>query len=290
MIEPGKKGNGYSWSPDGLTVTITGASEKYILSNTISGSVTVNVDADEVTLNGNGIPIAGIRGQPTLDLENVYVNGVVFFRYSLIDEAFFGITECRNIKSSSIVLENIRGKVFGLGQLYGNLDDTTIITVTGDKAFGVASVYDNGVISGGVFTVTGNRATGVSTVGYGGKISGGKFIMTGESYAFGVQNVGDWGVQNVGANGEISGGEFIVNGDEATGVSAILNSGKISGGVFTLTGDKAFGVWFIHDFGKISGGEFIVNGDEAVGVENGGQGKISGGEFNVNGVRQSWPT
>jgi len=55
-------GDGYSWSSDGLAVTITGGYEEYILSNIISKSITVHIDADEVTLDGNDVPITGIRG------------------------------------------------------------------------------------------------------------------------------------------------------------------------------------------------------------------------------------
>ena len=288
VIEPGKKGNGYSWSPDGLTVTITGAYEKYILSNAISGSITVNVDADEITLNGNGIPIAGIRGQPTLDLENVYVNGATYHKYGMNDmfDGFFGITDCRNIKSSSIVLEHIRGEtpIYGIEHLWGNLDDTTV-TVTGDTVYGVEEVI--GKISGGVFTLTSDLyAVGLHSV-YG-EISGGVFTVISKQSAAGVETVYGEGKFS---DGKISGGKFFVTADTmAFGVKGITFPGsEISGGEFTVTGNEAYGIWYYGDTGKISGGEFTITGKkEAIAIHIGD--RISGGKFIVNGVRQLRPT
>ena len=214
VIQPGADGDGYSWSPDGLTVTITGSSKEYTLSNAISESITVVVDADEVTLNGNNVPIAGIAGNPTLDLENVYINGGtnggVFIRSK---NQRYGISECRNIKNSSIVIEkNVeRGyPLSGIGELYGNLDDSTSITVTSNSyTYGVQTVY--GVISGGEFMVTTTAETEGGTMTYGvetayGVISGGEFTVTSLS-RYGYITCGVRYVEN---GGVISGGEFTV--------------------------------------------------------------------------------
>jgi len=166
VIQPGVDGDGYSWSPDGLTVTITGGYEEYTLSNVISKSITVHVDADEVTLDGNGVPITGIRGNPTLDLRNVHINGGILYKPHFLSperaygssKRLFGITECRNITNSSIVVEQINenNDVNGIGYLYGSLDDSTTITVTGNMFTScVDTVYAGGVVSGGKFTVNG---------------------------------------------------------------------------------------------------------------------------------------
>ena len=123
VIEPGKDGDGYSWS--GSTLTITGASEEYTLSNAISNSITIHVDVQEVTLDGNGVSITGIRGQPTLDLRNVHVDGGILQKSQHYDD-IYGITECRNIENSVIVVRRTTtasraDPTYGIGKLYGNL-------------------------------------------------------------------------------------------------------------------------------------------------------------------------
>ena len=250
VIESGKNGNGYSWSSDGTIVTITGGYEEYILSKTISESTIVIVNANGVTLNGNRVPIVGIRGQPTLDLVNVRITGGGIFDHPKSGlEGFYGITECRNIKSSSIVLDNIRGYSFGIGFLRGNLDDI-IITVIDERAYGFLDVS--------------------------GEISDGLFTITGKDVAYGVGGV----------SGEISGGRFAVTGESAYGISWIIENGVVSGGVFTVTGDKSSGVFNVLDGGKISGGVFTITGkNTAYGVQK-FAGTISGGVFTVNGVPQ----
>ena len=270
VIEPGEDGNGHSWSSDGSTLTITGGYEDYILSNAISGNTIVHVDVDEVTLDGNGVPITGIRGNPTLDLVNVHINEGILQKGEYSYE-LYGITECRNIKDSSIVVQGTGSFVsliqaYGILELYGNLDDTTI-TVTGTGGFplvtGVDSVY--GEIFGGEFTVTAIGeapcAVGVSSV-YG-EISGGEFIVTSTStsHSTELRDTPADGVSFV--YGEISGGEFTVTSigkdSRATGVSSVY--GEVSGGEFTVTSEnKASSVADISDFGKVSGGVFTVNG------------------------------
>jgi hypothetical protein len=220
VIEPGKNGEGYSWS--GSTLTIIGGNAEYMLSNAISKSTAVHVDADEITLDGNGVPISGIRGNPTLDLVNVHVDGGIREDTSFENWYYLiGITECRNIKDSVIgvigverIEEGTRFFFSGIGKLYGNLDDTTTITVTSQESSvtGVDAVY--GTISGGTFTVTSkqNHALGVGTV-YG-TISGGKFTITSQQdTACGVHSVPEDG------SGMISGGEFILNGKETAPTS-----------------------------------------------------------------------
>ena len=298
VIEPGKSGEGYSWSSDGSILTITGASHKYTLSSAISNRITINVDADKVTLDGNNVPITGIRGNPTLDLVNVHVDGGISHRFESSEEyfedsklkyeLFYGITECRNIKNSSIIVKRDTRledgyDVYGIGVLYGNLDDTTTVTVTvpiGDfltpTAIGV--VTDSGIVSGGKFTLRGQRASGVDDL-YG-EISGGEFTSNGKNAS---------GVGIVHETGKVSGGEFIVTGNHHV-YGVIFVMGEISGGEFTVTGDYTHGVEVVRETGKVSGGEFILTGDSAIGfriVEI--NGKISGGEFIVNGVRQPLP-
>ncbi|MDR2855108.1 MAG: hypothetical protein LBV40_02985, partial [Methanomicrobiales archaeon] len=137
-----------------------------------------------------------------------------------------------------------RGEIIigGIGKLYGNIDDTTTITVTGQSYYqgvagqiyqmsGVSELY--GTISGGTFTIIskGNdgHAFGVASVKEGATISGGTFTVTG-------------------------GGQLVA------GIMR-LEEGTVSGGKFTITSNiGVFSYGVRYGFEKVSGGIFMVNG------------------------------
>ena len=283
----GSNCGGYEWSGSTLLITKPG---EYAFSANVPGDISIEVQSTGVTLDGSGVTLLhGILGQPDLDLKNVTI---------YVDDPDFSdsaITECRNIENSSIVITS-GNVVAGIGAVYGNIDDTTSITVMGrDRAFGVYEVY--GTISGGTFTVTGeNIASAVDQVSDGGIISGGTFTVTGENTAAGVGQVygtisggtftmtgGDGAAGVLDAYGTISGGLFTVMGEDfASAVDQV--SGTISGGIFAATGNRAAGVGTVSDGGTISGATFTVNGNTSTGVNqvmDGGT--ISDGTFTVTG-------
>ena len=204
------------------------------------------MEADYVSVDGNGVTFVTIHGKPTLDLRNIKVD--------TSEGAHEGpvITKCRNIVSSNILVRSSR-TVTGIEELYGKVDDTTTIELSGSgnvNVVGISSVPLTGNISGGTFTITSSgNAFGVDVLH--GTISGGRFSVTGSGTALGVGT----------AHGDISGGEFSVTGSKHTWGIGTLH-GTISGGKFTATctgtHNSALGVGTV--LGTISRGEFIVTG------------------------------
>ena len=198
---------GYEWSQRGNigSVVITAPGEYAFAKNVnFPERIMVSVTAAGVTLDGKGVTILTIQGRDDLDLKNIHISW---------DEGDTvsgpPISECRNIKNSSIDVTT-RSSVTGILMLYGNIDDTTSITVTSTNpvrsrfgvidATAIGEVY--GTVSGGTFVASGWSAAAIGEV-YG-TVSGGTFTVTGEDSAAGI-------VTN---NGNISGGIFIVNGQK----------------------------------------------------------------------------
>ena len=299
-IQPSGSGTGYFWL--GSTLTIVDSGEYTFADAPFPTNLVIDVIGSSVTLTGRSdVPIAGIRGQPDLDLKNVHIYG------GIPDESdLYGITVCRDIESSSIAVSGSNLVVSGIETVYGKMDGTTI-TVTGGTAHGVVNLY--GTISSGTFTVTG---TGQTNSAYGvvhlyGAISGGTFTVTGGG-AHGVVNLygtisdgtftvtrtgqatasgASYGVGGLPDNGTISGGTFTVTGtgqheNEIYGLALV--GGTISGGTFAVTNEygPAYGIG--GTYGAISDGEFIVTSQNgpAYGIGGGGfSGTISGGTFTV---------
>jgi len=242
VIQPGVDGAGYFWSGSTVSIVLPG---EYRFAANLPGNTVVDVRSSEVTLDGRNVPIHRIIGQPDLDLRNIAI---------YVDEPNYrgpAISRCRNIVNSSIFVKSFSIPVLefvGIGSLYGNIDDTSSITLDGSQHnyshfYGVDTLY--GTISGGTFTVAnrgGEYASGVRRILDNGAISGGKFIVTG-AMAMGVGGRGDHTTNHIDPtsgihdNGSISGGEFIITGlkSETFGVTHITDDGAISGGTFTVT-------------------------------------------------------
>ena len=219
-----------------VSLTITEPGEYVFARNAnFPDNIVLEINSAGVTVDGRGVTFAGIAGKSDLDLKNINL---------YFDEKKnmpgLPITECRDIKDSSIVTAgtstmNIRG--FGIGKLYGNID-TTKITVTCYPLIPIAG-QGAGLPAGPCAASAINEVYGT--------VSGGTFTVKGD-IVFGV-------LLN---HGRVSGGKFTIKGtNEATGVG--LNYGIVSGGKFTVDANRAFGVFENHD-GTISGGTFIANG------------------------------
>jgi len=237
--------------------------------------IMVSVKSAGVTLDGKGVAILTIEGKSDLDLKNINinVNSNIDFSLSSNPNTFIGlaaISECRNIENSSIVV-NDAYFTSGIGSLYGKIDDTTSITMTGYvdplgsamnvySVFGIHSVYAGGIVSGGTFTIDGqSTAYGVYSVRAGGIVSGGTFNVNSEGRSMYYHTDGlTAGIGEV--DGTISGGRFTVTGKLAVGVASVRAGGIVSGGRFSVTGDRAVGAE--TDGGIVSGGTFIVNGND----------------------------
>ena len=233
LIMPGCGSNecgGYEWSRSGnlgyVVITAPGA-YAFAKNADFPDGVVVSVKSAGVTLDGKGITLLRIDGRTDLDLKNIHIE-------SSGDNA---ISECRNIKDSSIVIR-ARGSSLGIGNfasgiynLYGNIDDTTSITVINPNPYHSEAAWKIGAVD----------AFAVSNV-YG-TISGGTFITEG------------WVAAGVGVNhGTISGGKFTITGEDAA-FAVYENRGKVSGGTFTMNGYRAYRV-YEGAGGTISGGRF----------------------------------
>ena len=272
VIEPEPKGgDGYYWSGTGI-LTITGASKEYTLSNDISSIWMVHVNAQEVTLDGNDVPICFIRGQPTLDLVNVHIDGGIYeilplqvgklAKYDKLEgkreeRGVYGITECRNIENSSIVVKYfpaVPGNIFvsGIGRLYGTLGDSTSITVTGASVhsyiYGVRKVLNDGEISGGEFTITAVDEFAITPVD--------EFGISRDEVTVPAYTASAYGIGALHDNSKVSGGKFTVTGAHAIGILGVYGNSEVSGGTFTLTGDETTDVGDVYGNGKVSGGQF----------------------------------
>ena len=220
---------GYYWGErDSLgmyMLTITKPGEYTFLKNArFPSRIGIYVASSGVTLDGSGVTLTFIIGQPDLDLKNITIDDNSYFDASYSSGT--AITECRNIKNSSIHIA-ATSQVTGIENLYGTMDGTTSITVISgvNSAYGVSIV--DGTISGGTITVRGGyQAYGVYRVNNTGTISGGKYTVYGLMAAVGVGT----------------------------------NRGTISGGTFSMASDYnvAYGVY--EDFGTVSGATFTVNG------------------------------
>jgi hypothetical protein len=161
----------YSWS--GLTVTITKPGEYRFAAN-VQNDISIEVISSGVTIDGDGVTVRHIAGQPDLDLKNIIID---------VDDPNYpdsAITECRNIVNSFIFVRSA-SEIAGIGRLYGNIDETTSITImsTARSAYGVRTA--DGTISGGRFTITSHNgsAYGVYELSGNGVISAGKFTVIG---------------------------------------------------------------------------------------------------------------
>jgi len=241
-------GNGYSWSTQNdLRITSPGV---YTFADDDFPDLAIHVESSGVTLDGKGVVIRRIDGQPDLNLQNILL-------YS--DRlAFSGsaITACNDIVDSSIFVKSLNS-IHGIGSLYGEINSTTSITVESidSSANGIANLY--GTISGGIFTVTGagtGHTHGVESM-HSGIISGGEFTVTGKGGAdtAGIESIYD---------GDVSGGKFTVtgSGDLTQGIEWV-NGGTVSGGTFIVSGLNAYVFNSISNPGIISGGEFWARGD-----------------------------
>jgi hypothetical protein len=279
----------YEW--DGSTrLTITSPGEYEFANEKFPDGFYVFLESEGVTLDGRGVTLGGIDGDKTLNLKNMKID--VTIRRN--DDFFEGaaITECNNIENSSIVIASNgygAGWVIGIEDLYGNIDDTTTITITSqnDGVFGVFSVREGATISGGTFTITSQAmAYGVETVYEGATISGGTFTITShEREAHGIECVD---------GGTVSGGKFTVTSkDEVTTGIETFKKGTVSGGTFTIINQQlgrgqypvsnAYGVMEMSG-GTISGGTFAATGQFSAGIKNVYEGAtILGGEFTAKG-------
>jgi hypothetical protein len=220
---------GYEWSfgQYGSTLTITSPGEYAFANVEFPDEFYIDVSARDVTLDGEGVTLIGIDGDPTLNLTNINI-----FQKN---KYFTGISSCNNIENSSIVVVSDGDgfkPLFGIKYLYGNIDDTTTITVTGSNHDSVFGIYDvSGTISGGTFTVTSQQGQAHGVYGVRGTISGGTFTVTSQQdKAYGVLVV----------YGTVSGGTFTITskGNLSAGIKYILLYGEVSGGTFTVNGER----------------------------------------------------